>query len=82
MRDPRANIDQSLSVLKHAKKVKPTVLTKTSIMLGLGETDEQILNTLIGVYTQRHINIITVKLFPDHTLLVMLQSCGRQEWTV
>uniref|UniRef100_A0A8D0D9C5 Lipoyl synthase, mitochondrial n=1 Tax=Sander lucioperca TaxID=283035 RepID=A0A8D0D9C5_SANLU len=46
VRDPRANFDQSLSVLKHAKKVKPTVLTKTSIMLGLGETDQQILNTL------------------------------------
>lgn len=46
VRDPRANFDQSLSVLKHAKKVKPTVLTKTSIMLGLGETDQQILDTL------------------------------------
>nr|XP_020457699.1 lipoyl synthase, mitochondrial [Monopterus albus] len=46
VRDPRANFDQSLSVLKHAKEVKPTVLTKTSIMLGLGETDQQILNTL------------------------------------
>lgn len=50
MRDPRANFDQSLTVLKHAKKVKPTVLTKTSIMLGLGETDQLILNTLTGVY--------------------------------
>lgn len=46
VRDPRANFDQSLSVLRHVKKVKPTVLTKTSIMLGLGETDEQIQNTL------------------------------------
>ncbi|TNN69391.1 Lipoyl synthase, mitochondrial [Liparis tanakae] len=42
----RANIDQSLSVLRHAKKVEPTLLTKTSIMLGLGETDKQILDTL------------------------------------
>ncbi|XP_054635224.1 lipoyl synthase, mitochondrial [Dunckerocampus dactyliophorus] len=46
VRDPRANFDQSLSVLKHAKKVRPSVLTKTSIMLGLGETDQQIHNTL------------------------------------
>lgn len=51
VRDPRANFDQSLSVLKHAKKVKPTLLTKTSIMLGLGETDQQILDTLTGLYT-------------------------------
>uniref|UniRef100_A0A8C3AXI0 Lipoyl synthase, mitochondrial n=1 Tax=Cyclopterus lumpus TaxID=8103 RepID=A0A8C3AXI0_CYCLU len=46
VRDPRANFDQSLSVLRHAKKVEPTLLTKTSIMLGLGETDQQILDTL------------------------------------
>ncbi|XP_057699948.1 lipoyl synthase, mitochondrial [Corythoichthys intestinalis] len=46
VRDPRANFDQSLSVLKHAKEAKPTLLTKTSIMLGLGETDQQIQNTL------------------------------------
>ncbi|XP_069047843.1 lipoyl synthase, mitochondrial [Lepisosteus oculatus] len=42
VRDPRANFDQSLSVLKHAKKVKPSLLSKTSIMLGLGETDGQV----------------------------------------
>ncbi|KAG7458707.1 hypothetical protein MATL_G00223490 [Megalops atlanticus] len=42
VRDPRANFDQSLSVLRHAKSVKPSILTKTSIMLGLGETDAQV----------------------------------------
>uniref|UniRef100_A0A8C8LMA0 lipoyl synthase n=1 Tax=Oncorhynchus tshawytscha TaxID=74940 RepID=A0A8C8LMA0_ONCTS len=46
VRDPRANIDQSLNVLRHAKAVRPDILTKTSIMLGLGETDRQIYNTL------------------------------------
>ncbi|XP_036372717.1 lipoyl synthase, mitochondrial [Megalops cyprinoides] len=42
VRDPRANFDQSLSVLRHAKSVNPSILTKTSIMLGLGETDAQV----------------------------------------
>ncbi|XP_017273098.1 lipoyl synthase, mitochondrial [Kryptolebias marmoratus] len=46
VRDPRANFDQSLSILQHAKKVQPGVLTKTSIMLGLGETDQQIISTM------------------------------------
>ncbi|XP_067892715.1 lipoyl synthase, mitochondrial [Heterodontus francisci] len=46
VRDPRAKFDQSLSVLKHAKKMKPNLLSKTSIMLGLGETDEQVYATL------------------------------------
>ncbi|XP_019408484.1 PREDICTED: lipoyl synthase, mitochondrial [Crocodylus porosus] len=46
VRDPRANFEQSLCVLKHAKKVQPDVISKTSIMLGLGETDEQIHSTM------------------------------------
>ncbi|XP_041121229.1 lipoyl synthase, mitochondrial isoform X2 [Polyodon spathula] len=46
VRDPRANFDQSLSVLKHAKKIKPSLLSKTSIMLGLGETDAQVYATM------------------------------------
>ncbi|XP_055479936.1 lipoyl synthase, mitochondrial isoform X2 [Psammomys obesus] len=46
VRDPRANFDQSLRVLKHAKEVQPDVVSKTSIMLGLGETDEQVHATM------------------------------------
>uniref|UniRef100_A0A4X2KIL3 Lipoyl synthase, mitochondrial n=1 Tax=Vombatus ursinus TaxID=29139 RepID=A0A4X2KIL3_VOMUR len=46
VRDPRANFNQSLQVLKHAKKVQPGVISKTSIMLGLGETDEQVYSTM------------------------------------
>ncbi|XP_072563776.1 lipoyl synthase, mitochondrial isoform X2 [Paramormyrops kingsleyae] len=52
VRDPRANFDQSLSVLRHAKAVKPSLVTKTSIMLGLGETDDQIQATMSGNSTQ------------------------------
>ena len=32
--DPWANFDQSLRVLKHAKEVRPDVISKTPIMLG------------------------------------------------
>ncbi|XP_044080424.1 lipoyl synthase, mitochondrial isoform X2 [Neovison vison] len=46
VRDPRANFNQSLRVLKHAKEVRPNVISKTSIMLGLGENDEQVYATL------------------------------------
>uniref|UniRef100_A0A2K6F4D4 lipoyl synthase n=1 Tax=Propithecus coquereli TaxID=379532 RepID=A0A2K6F4D4_PROCO len=46
VRDPRANFDQSLRVLKHAKEVQPDVISKTSIMLGLGENDEQVYATM------------------------------------
>ncbi|XP_013628228.1 PREDICTED: lipoyl synthase, chloroplastic isoform X2 [Brassica oleracea var. oleracea] len=46
VRDPRAGYEQSMSVLKHAKISKPGMITKTSIMLGLGETDEEIKETM------------------------------------
>lgn len=42
VRDPRAGYEQSLSVLKHAKISKEGMITKSSIMLGLGESDEEV----------------------------------------
>ncbi len=46
VRDPRAGYDLTLQVLAHAKRYRPQVLTKTSLMLGLGETDEEIVQTM------------------------------------
>lgn len=43
VRDPRANFKQSVNVLVHAKRSKPGLITKTSIMLGLGETDDDVM---------------------------------------
>lgn len=73
VRDRRATYRQSLSVLKKAKETVPTLITKTSLMLGLGETEEQVLQTLkdlreincdvvtFGQYmrpTKRHMKVI------------------------
>ena len=46
VRDPRANYKQSMSVLVGAKQYNKDVITKTSIMLGLGEKDDDILRTM------------------------------------
>uniref|UniRef100_A0A915PYZ9 Lipoyl synthase, mitochondrial n=1 Tax=Setaria digitata TaxID=48799 RepID=A0A915PYZ9_9BILA len=46
VRDPRATYDQSLEVLRHVKEFHKDIVTKTSLMLGLGETDEEVLITL------------------------------------
>ncbi|XP_077984180.1 lipoyl synthase, mitochondrial-like [Glandiceps talaboti] len=59
VRDPRANYKQSLSVLEHVKKVTPQMLTKTSIMLGLGERDDEVLQTMKDL---RSINVDCVTL--------------------
>jgi len=45
-RDPRATYAQSLAVLKGAKGMRADLFTKSSIMLGLGETREEILTTM------------------------------------
>lgn len=52
VRDRRAAYRQTLSVLQEAKKINPNLVTKSSIMLGLGETDEEVeqtMNDLRGV---------------------------------
>jgi lipoic acid synthetase len=46
VRDIRAGYKQTLDVLKESKKINPEVLTKTSLILGLGETDEEISRTM------------------------------------
>ncbi|RHZ55998.1 lipoate synthase [Aspergillus thermomutatus] len=46
VRDRRANFQQSIRVLEAAKDAQPSLITKTSLMLGLGETDEQLWDAL------------------------------------
>jgi lipoic acid synthetase len=45
VRDPRAGYEQTLAVLAHAKRHNPAVLTKTSLMLGLGESAAEVIET-------------------------------------
>lgn len=52
VRDRRATFRQSLKVLEHVKTVmgKEGIITKTSIMLGLGETEEELWETMRGEF--------------------------------
>jgi len=45
-RDPRASYDQSLAVLARFKALAPRGLVKSSLILGLGETNEEVLQAL------------------------------------
>jgi len=73
VRDPRAKYRQTLKVLKRVKETVPEMVTKTSIMLGLGEKDEEIEQTMkdlrdvgvdcltLGQYmqpTKRHLKVV------------------------
>jgi lipoyl synthase len=46
VRDPRASFDQSVSVLKRAKRLRPDLYTKSSIMVGIGETDAEVTDAM------------------------------------
>jgi lipoic acid synthetase len=75
VRDPRASYEQTLAVLAHAKRHRPGVLTKTSLMLGLGESEAEILGTMddlraigvdlltLGQYLRPTVNHLPVERF-------------------
>ena len=75
VRDPRAGYQQTLQVLVAAKDRRPSVLTKSSLMLGLGESDEEIDATLadlraagvdtvtLGQYLRPTLNHLAVQRF-------------------
>lgn len=46
VRDPRAGYWQTINILKYAKEKRPDIITKTSIMLGLGETEDEVKQTM------------------------------------
>ncbi|MEO0019609.1 MAG: lipoyl synthase [candidate division WOR-3 bacterium] len=79
VRDHRSSYHQSLGVLKKVKNMAPTLLTKSGLMLGLGETKQEVLQTLadlrsagcdivtIGQYLQPNRRCLPVALYwtPD-----------------
>lgn len=46
VRDPRAGYDQTLDVLRYVKEADPTRYTKSSIIVGFGESEEEVLETM------------------------------------
>lgn len=46
VRDPRASWEQSMTVLRAAKELHPGQLTKTSLQVGHGETEEELIEAM------------------------------------
>jgi len=59
VRDQRASFEQSLEILRKAKEIRPELLTKTSLMAGLGETDEEI-EEAMGMIREAGVDMITL----------------------
>jgi lipoic acid synthetase len=74
VRDPRASYAQSLSVLEHTKAARPELLTKSSVMLGLGETEDEVLATMRDLRSVG-VDIITLGQYlrPSHKHLPVVE---------
>jgi lipoic acid synthetase len=59
VRDPRANFEQSLATLRFAKKVNPQIFTKSSLMLGLGETTDELKAAFVAL-KEAQVSILTL----------------------
>tara|TARA_B100001027_G_scaffold150566_1_gene105588 strand:+ start:896 stop:1864 length:969 start_codon:yes stop_codon:yes gene_type:complete len=59
VRDIRAGYQQTLDVLAESKSINPKVLTKTSIILGVGETDIEIEKTMDDLIKNK-VDILTI----------------------
>ena len=74
VRDPRADYQQSLDVLEHAKQFAPHLLTKTSIMVGLGETEAEVIEAMKDL-REVECDIVTFGQYlqPNHKLLPVVE---------
>jgi lipoic acid synthetase len=91
VRDPRAGYEKTLRVLEHAKRHRPHMLTKTSLMLGLGESDEEVLQTMddlraigvdiltLGQYLQPTRNHLPVKRWVSPEEFNRFRDLGRSD---
>jgi lipoic acid synthetase len=59
VRDPRASYEQSLHVLEMIKSINCRIYTKSSIMVGLGESEEEVMQTVRDLRLAR-VDIITI----------------------
>jgi lipoic acid synthetase len=59
IRDPRATYEQSLSVLEIIKEINYKIYTKSAIMLGLGEMEEEVMLTARDLRSAR-VDILSI----------------------
>jgi lipoyl synthase len=59
IRDVRCSYEQSLRVLRRAKERDPARITKSSIMVGIGETDDEVLETMADLRAA-NVDIVTI----------------------
>ncbi len=91
VRDPRAGYEQTIDLLAYSKLYRPEVLTKTSLMLGLGETLDEVIETMddlreakvdiltFGQYLQPTRNHLKVERYVSPEEFLSLREIGLQK---
>ena len=59
VRDRRASFTQSTEILTESRRLRPDLVTKTSLMVGLGETDEEIHDAMKRLRDEASVDLIT-----------------------
>lgn len=59
VKHPPADYDISLNFLKHVKEIDPNMITKTGMMVGVGESKDEVLE-LIDDVSKAHVDIIAI----------------------
>lgn len=89
VRDPRANWEQSIRILEGAKSFAPGQLTKTSIQIGHGETEEEVVDTMrslrasdvdfltLGQYLRPTMSHLPVESFMPPEVFARLEAEGK-----
>ncbi|MEX2159766.1 MAG: lipoyl synthase [Dehalococcoidia bacterium] len=56
---PKARYERSLELLRHAKEIDPSQLTKSGLMVGLGETQEEVFDVMADLRGSR-VDLLTI----------------------
>jgi lipoic acid synthetase len=81
VRDKRASYEKSLQVLREAQKINPSIPTKSSIMVGLGETREEVVEALLDLRSC-NVSFVTIGQYlkPDKRALDVQRYWTPQEF--
>ncbi len=83
VRDARASYEQSLLVLKKIKDINSLIYTKSSIMLGLGESEEEVIQTIKDLRSVG-VSILTIGQYlqptPKHLPLIEFIAPEKFSW--
>jgi lipoyl synthase len=83
VRDARASYEQSLLVLKKIKDINSLIYTKSSIMLGLGESEEEVIQTMKDLRSVG-VSILTIGQYlqptPKHLPLIEFIAPEKFNW--